>query len=364
MTSPFDAVLADRNAAARAWKAKGGKVVGYLGVTVPVELIEAAGAFPLQLAGHAAMTPLADRYMESLFDPIVRAVFEGLLAGDYDFLDAVVLSRTSDSIQRLYYYLCEVRRMGEAPIPEPILYDLLHTPWYSSAEYDFARTRELKATLERVTGQAADGEALATAIAAGNYRRGLLNAIVARRRSRPATLSGVAAHQAMAASRVLDLVTFAAVAPPPVQPNPGLRVVIAGSPLDSPRLHALLETEGAVVVGDFHEFGEPAIGPMIDEAAPPLRAITEHYHRGVISSRTFPQSTQPLLDLAQAVHADAVVFYFYAEEEALTWDYPAQRRALVEAGIAVLCLDGRPHHPDASDAAQVGRFLAGLKAPA
>ena len=126
--APFTQAAGDRDAAARAFKAAGGKVIGYVGPTVPAELIAAAGAFPLRLAGEAGATPLADRYMEELFDPVVRAVFETALAGRYDFLDAIVLARTSDSAQRLYYYLCEVRRLGEAQVPEPLLYDLLHTP--------------------------------------------------------------------------------------------------------------------------------------------------------------------------------------------------------------------------------------------
>jgi len=40
-----------RDLAARAWKAKGGKVVGYFCDKVPDEMILAAGFFPLRLSG-------------------------------------------------------------------------------------------------------------------------------------------------------------------------------------------------------------------------------------------------------------------------------------------------------------------------
>lgn len=348
LSSPFLAALTDREAAARAHKARGGKVVGYLTNTSPTELIVAAGAFPLQLAAGAIHTPLADRYMEDLFDPIVRAVFEGMLAGRYDFVDAVILPRTSDSVQRLYYYLCEIRRMGEAKVPEPLLFDLLHTPWYSSAEYNFSRITELKAGLERVTGTPVTDAALTSAIAAANARRVAMRSLVALRRE--GRVTGVQANRVFAAKGAMAGPDFDAAlaavlaAPGPVSEAP--RVVIAGSPLDTCALHSLVEAAGGLVVGDFHEFGEPMIGPEVEAGPDPLRALMAHYHRDVASSRTFPQSPKPLVDFAKACGASGVIFNFYAEEEALTWEYPAQRRALEAEGIATLCFEGQPHRPN------------------
>ncbi|CAN5904274.1 hypothetical protein BH11PSE1_BH11PSE1_09600 [soil metagenome] len=348
--SPFAAALADREAAACAHKTGGGKVVGYLTNTSPTELITAAGAFPLQLAAGATATPLGDRYMEDLFDPIVRAVFEGMLAGRYDFVDAVVLPRTSDSVQRLYYYLCEIRRMGEARVPEPLLFDLLHTPWYSSAEYNFSRIGELRTGLQRVTGTAVTDAALVAEIARANARRAAMRSLVALRRD--GRVGGVQANQVFAAKGAMDGPQFdaalAAVLAAPGRASDAPRVVIAGSPLDTPALHALIEAAGGRVVGDFHEFGEPMIGPDIEVGADPLRALMAHYHRDVASSRTFPQSPRPLADFARACGASGVIFNFYAEEEALTWEYPAQRRALEAAGVATLCFEGQPHKADAA----------------
>ncbi|CAN5572908.1 hypothetical protein BH10PSE5_BH10PSE5_34700 [soil metagenome] len=366
--APFAAALTDREAAARAHKAGGGKVVGWLTNTSPTELIAAAGAFPLQLAAVADATPLGDRYMEDLFDPIVRAVFEGMLAGRYDFVDAVVLPRTSDSVQRLYYYLCEIRRMGEASVPEPLLFDLLHTPWYSSAEYNFARIGELKAGLERVTGTAVTDTVLTAEIATANARRAAMRNLVTLRRE--GRVTGVQANQVFAAKGVMSGAEFDAAlvavlaAPGPVSDAP--RVVIAGSPLDTPALHALVEAAGGRVVGDFHEFGEPMIGPDVEAGPDPLRALMAHYHRDVASSRTFPQSPRPLADFVKASGATGVIFNFYAEEEALTWEYPAQRRALEAEGIATICFEGQPHRADAAAlSAPLNQFIRQLtKVPA
>jgi len=365
--APFRQAAGDREAAARAFKAAGGKVVGYVGPTVPTELIAATGAFPLRLAGEAAATPLADRYMEALFDPVVRAVFETALAGRYDFVDAIVLARTSDSAQRLYYYLCEVRRLGEAQVPEPLLYDLLHTPWYSSAEYNLARIGELKANLERVAGRMISDAALADAIATSNRRRAGLEAFANLRRSRPARVSGPDAQAVFAASQTMPAEAFDAALSGLLTgangAHAGPRIVLAGSGQVTPRLHRLIESHGGVVVGDFHEFGEPLAAGRVAEGGAPLRALTAHYHRAVASSRTFPQSAAPLVEFAKAAGADGVLFYFLREEEALTWEYPAQRRALEAAGIRVLCLEDMTQQPDeAAIGPGIATFLDGLAA--
>ena len=104
-------------AAARAHVLGGGRAVGYVGGEIPVELIMAAGAFPLRLPGTvSAGTALADRYLEPSFAPEVRAIAQGYLEGGFDFLQAIVLPRANDgSPQRLYYYLCELRGTGRGP---------------------------------------------------------------------------------------------------------------------------------------------------------------------------------------------------------------------------------------------------------
>ena len=143
----------------------------------------------------------------------------------------------------------------------------------------------------------------------------------------------------------------------------GPRIVLAGSGQVTPRLHRLVEAHGGVVVGDFHEFGEPLAAGRVDEAGAPLRAPTAHYHRAVASSRTFPQSAAPLLEFAKAAGADGVLFYFLQEEEALTWEYPAQRRVLEAADMRVLCLEGMTQRPDeAAIGPAIMAFLDGLAA--
>jgi hypothetical protein len=145
----IDAALQDPAAAARRAKASGQRVIGFVGTDIPVELIAAAGAFPWRLPAAAeSPTARADAYLEASFQPQERAIAEQWLAGGFDFVDEVVFTRANDSIQRLYYYLCELRRRKLCDGPAPLLFDLCKIPRNSSAR----RTQAVTVSLSEALG--------------------------------------------------------------------------------------------------------------------------------------------------------------------------------------------------------------------
>lgn len=367
--APFLRAYREPFAEARAHKAGGGAVVGYLTANAPVELIEAAGAFALRIdGGGVADTPAADAFVERLLDPTVRGACELLLRGDLDFLNALVFPRTTDSVQRLYYYLCEQERTKAAKPPRLLFYDLLHTPWYSSAEHSLRSLERLRDALREIGGGHVRDDALANAIAVSNRRRAALSTCLQARRTQPTGLSGVEAHYLFAAARRLSPAAFIAAASALStavkgrRAGGGPRLVLAGNAPDTDNVHKILEQAGAVVVGDFHDRGELSMGPAIDVGLPPMRAISDHYHRHSSSPRSFPSQPDQIVGFAREVGADGVLFFYYAEEEVLAWDYPGQRDQLEKAGIASACLAGQPYQVQAERlAAAVAPFVARLK---
>jgi len=357
----FARAFAEPFAAAKVFKQEGGRVIGYMTANAPVELIEAAGMFPLRLdGGGVADTPKTDAFMERLFDPTVRGACERLLSGELDFLDAVVLPRTVDSVQRLYYYLCEQERTGAAKPPMLVLYDLLHTPFYSSAEHNYSSLLRLSDAL----GAKADDVALSEAIAASNQRRAVLQQCI------DAGLSGVERLHLIAASQRMLAAGFnTIVASLPTalagRKFSGTRVVLAGNGPDTDDLHRAIEAAGCVVVGDYHDRGDLSLGAPIDETLPPMRAISEHYHRATASARTFPAKPEALAAFAAERRAEAVIFFFYAEEEVLTWEYPGQRDALAKAGVPSILLAAQPYRINSGQVqAEVASLLTTLKVSA
>lgn len=351
----FAEAFADPFAPARAFKAAGGKVVGYLSPHGPVELIEAGGMLAVRLDGGCLVeTPRADEFVEDLFDPTVRATCERILNGEMDFLDAVVFPRTSDSVQRLYYYLCERRRASASAsaLPALLFYDLLLTPGRVSAEHSYASLLRLRDSLNRLAPRPIDDAAVETAIDASEERRRLLQRCLDARRRAPPGLTGVESQHLLAASRRLPPPHFIQFAEQLAEALQGrvtatkaVRIVLAGNCPDTVELHAALEALGAIVVGDYHDRGEPAVGGGFDRGLPPLESITGRY-RDILAPRTFPSDPEALARFAKDVAAQGVVFLFFREEEVLSWDYPGQRRALDAAGMPSVCLAGQPRRLD------------------
>ena len=123
---------------------RSGRTIGYVGHDVPVELILAAGAIPTAIEGRSDQsTPHADRYLEATFLPASRSIAEQWLNGELEDLEAVIFSRSDDSAQRLYYYLCELQRRGLCGGPKPLLYDIASCNRASSLSHTIASTRHL-----------------------------------------------------------------------------------------------------------------------------------------------------------------------------------------------------------------------------
>jgi benzoyl-CoA reductase/2-hydroxyglutaryl-CoA dehydratase subunit BcrC/BadD/HgdB len=359
----IQAVLDDELRAARLAKARGQAVVGVLSNNVPVELIHAAGAFALQLpTAPLPVTALADQYLERAFDPQARSALERLLRGDFALIDLLVLPRSVDSFQRLYYYLCELRRSFGLQLPEPFLYDILQTPWPTSDQYSHASTLELARRLAALTGRPLGVTQLAHSIASYNRVRERLTEVLAWRHRIPCRLRGERAHMLLTAATRLAPEEFSAALAGCSEDVPGsrTRVLLAGSAQDTPALHRLIAAAGGEVVCDYHWRGDLLFGPPIEEQGDPFEAVSRHYQRHSFSARTFAPPADRLRELREFTEhsrADCAVFYYHAEDDALCWDYNAQREAI---GLPTLLLSIQPYAPDPALLTPLREFLRGL----
>ena len=358
-----DAVRLEAEAWGRALVAGGGKLVGVVTASAPFELIAAAGMAAMELsAGDVTQTPRADEMMETLFHPPIRGLLERTLRGDFAHLSAIVLPRTGDAPHRLYYYLCELERTG-VTVPRPLLFDVTQTPGAASEAYTAQALVHLWHQLRAVAGSSAGDVELRSTIVAFNRRRALLGQLADRRRKAP--LPGAQALAAFMASRMLPDDTFeqglTALLSAPATPA-GPRIVIAGSSHDDSGLHRLIEAAGGCVVGDAHGAGEPSIGDPIDTTRTPMEALATHYRATRAGARAFRDAGADILAFANAARADGVIFSYFAEEEALTWDYPEQAVALAGAGIAAIRLGPQTRPFDWAGQAEIKTFIGSLGA--
>lgn len=358
------------------WKQNGGAVVGWWGEDVPEELLVAAGCLPVRIRGvhdpGNAGFPSADKYLERGFDVLVRARFERLVSGECAYLDRIVLSNSSDALVRVFYYLRAIRAAEpDVRVPEPYFYDFMHSRSRSAALYNRARTVELRNAVESWTGKTVSNDDLARAIAVCNENRRLLAKLAEWRTADPPRIGGAAALCVIGAaaampkeehSRLLRVVLEEAPSFPPLS---GVRVFVTGSAHDNPNVYELVESCGAVVVGEDHETGNRYFEGLVAEDADPVDAIVDRYHlRSPESTRaTVSERVAALVEQVQRCRAQAIIAYIHAADDAPSWDVPEQAKTLASIGVPMLVLDRRPSGlPDPDQLRErITEFLASVR---
>lgn len=335
-------------------------LVGVTSNTVPWELLRAAGCQPVLVSPHREHTPHADRYMEDVFSSRIKAIFDFLISPEAACLSAVVIPRTSEQEHKLFLYLREVVREGAERAPDVILYNLLHARSAEAEAYGLARTHELMRTLERLTGQPVESEALLEAIAEGNAARQAMRALLEHREGPAPRLRGAEALPLIGAWYFMDRCEYARLvreALDEIQTRPtleGPRILIKGSVLDSPDFCAAIEAHGAIVVAEDDWRGSRAAGQDIDATIDPLRAIFEKCYFDAPSPRVFPAAAADAWFHSKASEVDGVIFYLPHDDDVIGWDYPRLRAFLDQRAIPHLML-----RSESSD--EIGTFIARLR---
>ena len=320
-------------------------VAGYTSNTVPWELLWSAGFFPILLSPPLEPSPLANGWMENVFPDRIRATFHRLTSDGWDFLKLVAIPRTSEQEHKLFLYLREFQRQNpEAPMPELVLYNLLHTRSPEAEAYGFKRTLDLKRRLEEILGRAVTDDRLREAIGIGNRARAAARELQRLRTSRK--ICGTEAFPLLGAFYFADRVQYAGLLAELIAkrdanaPLSGPRLLIKGSPLDHPELHRQIESHGAIVVAEDDWRGARAAGCDIATDIDPLQAIFEKYYRDAASPRVFPQEENEHWFRKTSLEADGVVFYLPPEDDVWGWEYPRQRAFLDSRGIPHLLIRG------------------------
>ncbi|MDV3457092.1 2-hydroxyacyl-CoA dehydratase family protein [Sphingomonas sp. HF-S4] len=292
-------------------------MIASIGPGLPQDLFAATGRYrgPVALDADRA-TPAADRWLESKFSAWARAVLEHWSEGAFDDLDLMVFSRTDDTAQRLYYYICELQRAGTLKGPEPFLLDIAKVQRPSSVDHTIAATRRLADRLD-VNAYALEGAILATNV----QRR-------------------AAIYEA------------------------GARVcLLSGSPPPDRRLHDAIEAAGFSAVGPtLSELWHDA-GPLVDEATEdPVAAIGRQLHAWPDDQRGFGDKAATVIERVEATAAKAVVLWYTEEDEARVWHVPAIRAALQAAEVPARILTRRDWAARDGAPQEIRKFIEELSA--
>jgi benzoyl-CoA reductase/2-hydroxyglutaryl-CoA dehydratase subunit BcrC/BadD/HgdB len=372
-----------RDRAAREWKRAGGKVVGYLCNNVPEEPIMAAGFLPYRLSGDPrASTEALDAYIQPFATPFsarnrgvgfVDTMLAKLLDGSFDFLDFLIVPHTRKTIQAFYRELTLAgSARPELSLPELYYFDRAYTPFYTSEVFNRQCLLDLKVQLEAWCGHAITDIALAEAAEVTNASRQLMQKIATMRAVRPPRLSGVDALQVIGASFFMPkrdynqlLESIIVDTPTDLEQDGNPRLFVGGSPLDNVDLYELIESCGAVIVGEDHCWGNRCAEGMVDLGMLPFEAIADRYHRKPACSIEFPSArvVERCLGRARAAGVDGAVFCVMEGDGVHVWDTPDEVAALERNGIPSLVLNRQPYRMDDPEPLRrrISQFVGALR---
>lgn len=331
------------------------RVIGYVGHDTPIELILAADALPVAVQGRARhATPNADRYLEPTFLPSIRSIAEQWLTGELDDIEAVIFSRSDDSSQRLYYYLCELQRRGLCAGPKPLLYDLASVARTSSESHTVEATRALARELN------AAQNALDEAIARVRDRMASMQAVAESASTQLAARGSCVQQRLRSAECDWTLQGDQALrAPDPSPSNPdAARVILIGSLPANEQLHEVVEQNAANIVATLN-----TQTPYRYDVMAQARDAYEHIARRCRAHpwRSMMQSPHTFCDRAAAVKADGAILWTLAEDTGLAWVVPRLERALRASGLPVLTLTMQSWQISSGALTEIADFARTLK---
>ena len=352
----------------------GKKAVFMLGDDVPEEIIMAGGMIPVRLCGYYGPRPDADKYLEISFGALWRGLFETVMNGEYsDMMDYLVLANSSDLIQKLYYYLIEIKRTEPSrklPVIEYVDYLLMHKD-FRSQERNLTETKEFVEKVEKWCGKKITDEALTEAIKVCNEYKQALRAFSALRYGADCRINGSEALTAIAGSFYLDKKKATAIIKqltkdaeswPKVD---ALKVLYSGSMQETTEVYELMENSGINVVTEDKLFGDRYADVDTDLSITPLRAISSRYHNRFPSSErgTVKERAQCIPQRITEVGAEAVTLFMNHNDECYIWDYPKQKIELDKMGIKLLTIEDQyyPLRDKAELAVKLTQFAKTVK---
>lgn len=334
-----------------AWKEQlGKKVIGCMPMHLPAELIHAAGMEPVTLWRSNEPVTLGHAHVYSFNCGLTRSVIDDAVKGKLTVLDGMV-----------FYDIClQAREMPfiinrNAP---PAYLEIAYIPGPVTApvykDFFVENMRNLKASLEKFSGQTVTDDALGASIALYNRHRSLLRRLYDLRRQKPGLIRAkemvaiIQSGMLMPRDEHIGLLEKLLAEIPQRKtssPDKKARVVLAGCLCQTPRFDLLdiIEEEGAVVVDDDLFMGSRSFFHDVAETGNPIEALADRYLQ-----RTPPCPTKVdwesewgnyLGDMVRREKAQGVVTLLVKFCPPHLCSYPDVKKRLAETDIPEIMLE-------------------------
>ena len=234
------------------------KVVAFMPIYVPREIIHAGNMLPLGVLGGGDQLEViqGDAYYQSYICRIPRSTIELVLTGRLDFIDGMLFPSICDVIRNLSGMLQMIKPGFYAhyyDMPQNYNKDI-------GGEFYVNELQELRKALEKISGNEITDDAIRNSIAVYNENRNLVYKLYAMRSEQPWNIPAAEAYLLMRASMLMPveehsqmLVDYmGAVAENERPKKDNCRIVVSGMFCEQPPLNLIksLEMSGCYVVDD------------------------------------------------------------------------------------------------------------------
>jgi benzoyl-CoA reductase subunit C len=348
-------IYQNRDKRVRELKAEGKKVMGYLCIYPPLEIVTALDFVPFRVVGdmNEAITK-ADAYVPTIICPFLRSTFDLALKERYDFLDGFAGSHVCDCAEKMChlwdYYL------------SPSYYFFIDYPHVvHRASFDSVRVwlDAFKSTLEKHTGKELTAERLKQEIKSHNQQRALVRELYGLKKQDPPLLSGTETLQIVIALMSIPLEEGSELLREVIKEvkerkdgpqKQAARLLVWGSPLDDIGLIEMIESVGANVVMDDTCIGSRHYWPDVELTPDPMDGIVSRYLNDLKCPRTFRETTESykkdledrfgyVKDYAREWNVNGVIFQSVKYCDTHGYELPAIKDYFDDLGIPNMYLE-------------------------
>lgn len=304
------------NPALKKEKDKGTKVIGYFCSYGPAEIITAAGMIPFRIRATGSKgTDLSDAYLSSINCSFCRNALNMALAGEYNFLDGLIVLNNCDHVRRIYD---NWRRKVKTPMVQ--MMSLPKKITEPSIQWYYDELKIVKKAIEDKFNVKITDDKLKEAIKLHNETRRLQRKLYELKKKDNPPITGADTLAVMVAGSAIPLKQYNPMLKELIDDlgksegvgNAKARLLIIGGIIDDPEYIKVIESTGGLVVTDVLCFGTKSFRAEVDEKMKdPIAALAKYYIADRPSCpRMFgdqPRRAQLVKDLIKEFKVDGVI---------------------------------------------------------
>jgi bzd-type benzoyl-CoA reductase N subunit len=342
-------IYLNRSKRVKELQAQGKKIMGYLCLYPPIEMLTALDLVPYRMFGDMK-EPItkADNCLPTVVCPFLRSFLDLGIKGKYNFLDGVVMAHSCDvGAQMLGLWDHFVKT------PYSYFIDTPHTLHREAREQEKGELADFQKSLENLTGKKLTAKSLGEAVQAHNQQRGLVRNLYELKKPNPPLISGSETLQVLVSvmslpivegNQLLDEVIDEVKGRKSAPPKKAARLLLWGPVVNETPLMDMIESLDASVVMDDTCVGSRAYFGDVKTTADPLDGLADHYLAGIKCPRTFiegdPQQRFGYLkDYVKDWKVDGVILQSVRYCDSHGYEIPAIRDYLESAGIPSIYIE-------------------------